>query len=219
VIVIAKEDSMIHGKIGASRRMMGVGVMFMALVGCQGTGTTDEQSAKQDEPGQSQTAAQEDPVKRGEYLVTIGGCNDCHTPLQMGPNGPAPDMTRMLSGHPETLPLTMPDMMTDPNWMLLGSSTATAYAGPWGLTFAINLTPDETGLGVWTEKMFIDALRTGKHMGVGRPIFPPMPWQAYARMTDEDLKAIFAYLQSVPPIKNQAPQYIAAPGAAAPPQH
>lgn len=210
---------MIHGMIRARGRMLsGVGVMLTALVGCQGTGTTEKQSAEQNEPIESQASAPEDPVKRGEYLVTIGGCNDCHTPLQMGPNGPSPDMTRMLSGHPENLPLTMP-AMTDPTWMLLGSSTATAYAGPWGLTFAINLTPDETGLGVWTEKMFIDAIRTGKHMGVGRPIFPPMPWPAYARMTDEDLKAIFAYLQTIPPIKNQAPQFIAAPGAGAPPQH
>ncbi len=136
----------------------------------------------------------------------------------MGPNGPEPDMSRMLSGHPENIPLTLPEI-TDPNWMLLGSSTATAYAGPWGLTFAINLTPDDTGLGVWTEQMFVDALRTGRHMGAGRPIFPPMPWPAYGQMTDEDLKAMYAYLRTIPPIKNQVPQFVPRTGAGAPPGH
>jgi mono/diheme cytochrome c family protein len=194
------------------------GLMLVAGIGCQGTGTTEENVSVADERAQTQAAAQEDPVKRGEYLVKIGACNDCHTPLRMGPNGPEPDMSRMLSGHPENIPLTLPEL-TDPNWMLLGSSTATAYAGPWGLTFAINLTPDDTGLGVWTEQMFIDAIRTGEHMGAGRPIFPPMPWPAYAQMTDEDLKAMYAYLRTIPPIKNQVPQFIARTGAGAPPGH
>ena len=208
---------MIKGMIAARwGRVTVVGAALLALGGCQGTGTPQDDAPARTEPVETQPASGEALLARGEYLVTIGGCNDCHTPLKMGPNGPEPDMTRMLSGHPENMPLEMPEM-TDPNWMLLGSSTATAYAGPWGLTFAVNLTPDETGLGVWTEEMFIQALRTGKHMGVGRPIFPPMPWQAYSRMTDEDLRAMFAYLKTVPPIRNQVPQYIPGPAAGAPP--
>jgi len=190
-----------------------VGAALFALSGCQGSGTSQNDAPDRIPAVESQAASGEDLVARGEYLVTIAACNDCHTPLKMGPNGPEPDMTRMLSGHPEDMPLEMPEL-TDPNWMLLGAATATAYAGPWGLTFAINLTSDETGLGVWTEEMFTQALRTGKHMGVGRPIFPPMPWHAYSHMTDEDLRAMYAYLKTIPPIRNQAPQYIPGPAAA-----
>jgi hypothetical protein len=68
----------------------------------------------------------------------------------------------------------------------------------------MNLTPDkDTGLGSWTEQNFIEAMRTGKHMGKGRPILPPMPWQAIGQLPDEDLKALFAYLKTVPAVKNK----------------
>src|SRR4249920_2821974 len=112
------------------------------------------------------------PAERGKYLVNTAGCNDCHTPLRMGPNGPEPDMTRMLSGHPETVVLPPPPPLTDA-WNNVGSASGTAFAGPWGITFAFNLTPDpETGIGKWREKDFVQAIKTGKHMGVGRPIQP-----------------------------------------------
>ena len=82
----------------------------------------------------------------------------------------------------------------------------TAWIGPWGITYTQILTPDDpTGIGTWTDEIFIKALRTGKHMGIGRPIMPPMPWQTIGQSTDEDLKAIFAYLKSLPPIHNQVP--------------
>jgi hypothetical protein len=91
----------------------------------------------------------------------------------------------------------------------------TASSGPWGNTYAANLTPDEnTGLGIWTEEMFIGALRTGRHMGVSRPIQPPMPWQVYGRLPDEDLKAIYAYLRSIPPVHNRVPQPVIADAGA-----
>ncbi len=151
--------------------------------------------------------APEDPVQRGAYLVTILGCNDCHTPLQMGPEGPAPDMSRMLSGHPETPALPPPPALPEGPWNWVGAATSTAFAGPWGITYSPNLTPDSTGLGTWTEEMFVGALKTGKQRGVGRPIMPPMPWQGYAALSEEDLKAIYAYLKTIPPIKNQVPAY------------
>lgn len=151
-------------------------------------------------------------IKRGEYLVKIGGCNDCHTPFTMGPNGPEPDTARLLSGHPAEMKMPPAPALSSP-WMWAGAATNTAFAGPWGVTYAANLTPDEnTGMKVWTEAMFVSAMRTGKHMGVSRPIMPPMPWQAVAAMTDADLKAVYAYLQSIPPIKNDVPLY-APPGA------
>ena len=82
----------------------------------------------------------------------------------------------------------------------------TTWAGPWGVSYAANLTPDPTtGLGAWNEQMFIGALRNGKHMGSGRPVLPPMPWQAFRNFTDADLKAIFAYLRTLKPIKNAVP--------------
>jgi hypothetical protein len=91
-----------------------------------------------------------------------------------------------------------------------GAATNTAFAGPWGVTFAANLTPDKnTGLGIWDEAMFVQTMRAGKHWGQGRPIQPPMPWQAYGKMTDEDLKSVFAYLRSIPAVHNYVPEYAA----------
>jgi mono/diheme cytochrome c family protein len=145
-------------------------------------------------------------LARGQYLVTIGGCNDCHTPLKMGPKGPEPDMSRMLSGHPEQFVVTAPAKMTSDQWMMASAPTNTAHSGPWGVSFTANLTPDEnTGLGIWTEEMFIKTLRTGRHMGASREILPPMPWFNYGKMTDEDLKAVYAYLRSIPPVHNRVP--------------
>jgi cytochrome c553 len=144
------------------------------------------------------------PVQRGEYIVTAGFCHDCHTPLKEGPNGPEPDMTRALSGHPENMKVSMPKLSTE--WPVSASPTFTAWAGPWGVSFTANLTPDSnTGIGVWTEDVFIRAMREGQHMGGGRPILPPMPWVWVRKYSDDDLKAIFAYLKSLKPIENRVP--------------
>jgi mono/diheme cytochrome c family protein len=162
---------------------------FVAVVACEQT---------------SQQAAAPSPVERGKYLVTTMGCNDCHTPWKLGEKGPEPDMSRMLSGHPQGEKLPPP--VVQPPWGVVGSLDMTAWAGPWGISYTQNLTPDEeTGTGAWTEQNFIQALRTGKHLGSGRDILPPMPWMWYGKMSDEDLKAIFAYLRTIPPIKNQVP--------------
>jgi hypothetical protein len=149
-------------------------------------------------------------------LVNVMGCNDCHTPWKMGAQGPQPDMSRMLSGHPEVLVMPpAPDLGKGP-WSWAGAGTMTAFAGPWGVSFAANLTPDkETGLGSWGEEMFTQALRSGRHQGRGRPILPPMPWPNLAATTNEDLHAIFTYLRTLPAIRNQVPQPVD-PGAEAP---
>jgi len=145
-------------------------------------------------------------IARGQYLVTVGGCNDCHTPFKMGPKGPEPDMSRMLSGHPEQFVIVAPAKMPSPEWMVASSPTNTAHSGPWGVSFSANLTPDQnTGLGIWTEDMFITALRTGRHMGASREILPPMPWFNYGKMTDDDIKAVYAYLRSIPAVHNRVP--------------
>ncbi len=144
-------------------------------------------------------------IERGKYLVELGGCNDCHSPKVMGKNGPMIDLSKPLSGAPSTNPVPpVPAGVLGPGgWGALASMDLTTWAGPWGVSFSRNLTPDkETGLGSWTEAMFIKALRTGKDMGEGRPILPPMPWESIGKSTDSDLKAIFAYLKSLKPIHN-----------------
>jgi len=159
-------------------------------------------------------ATAQSAVERGRYLVTVAGCNDCHTPFKMGPKGPEPDMSRMLSGHPESFQMPPAPAAQGP-WIWSGAATNTAFAGPWGVSYATNLTPDEnTGIGVWSEDTFVKTLRTGRHWGVARPILPPMPWQNYSRMSDEDLKAIYAYLRSLSPVHNRVPPPVIAEDAA-----
>jgi hypothetical protein len=145
------------------------------------------------------------PVERGKYLVMVGGCNDCHTPKIFTANGPIFDTTRLLSGHPagSPLPAVPKGVLAPTGWGAMTTNHMTAWAGPWGVSFAYNLTPDmATGLGGWTEDTFIKTLREGKFMGLSRPILPPMPWQSIGQMSDDDLKAIFAYLKTLPPISN-----------------
>lgn len=145
-------------------------------------------------------------VTRGAHLVETMGCNDCHTPWKMGPRGPEPDMTRALTGHPAELVMPPPPKLPPGPWLWLGAATNTAYAGPWGVSFAANLRPDpETGLGKWTPEMFIATMRNRRHEGKGRPLLPPMPAQMIAALPDEDIRAIFAFLQSLPPVKNRVP--------------
>ena len=161
--------------------------------------------AKQAAP--STSAAAQSAVERGKYLVTIGGCHDCHTPKKIGPTGPEPDMSKMLSGHPESAGVPKP-FKPQPGlpWTTHTNDHLTAWSGAWGVSFAANLTPDmNTGLGIWTEDMFVAALKQGKHMGKSRPILPPMPWNWYGQLPDDELKAMFAYLKSIPAVPNRVP--------------
>jgi hypothetical protein len=181
-----------------------IGASIMAFIGCE---------TKTD-------LAEKNPVERGKYLVIVGGCDDCHSPKIQGPGGvPMPDSTRLLSGQPQDMPYPIwaPEDLQQNNTMAMTNQMLTAWAGPWGVSFAMNLTPDkETGLGEWTEETFIQAIRTGKHQGQpnGRDILPPMPWFNFRQMSDSDLKAIWVYLRSLPPIKNQVPTPI--PSTSAP---
>lgn len=162
----------------------------------------------------TEVAAEASPEERGEYLVNTMGCHDCHTPKVIGPNGPMLDTTRLLSGHPASIPLPPADTAVLKNWVLF-FPTLTAAVGPWGTSFSANITSDVTGIGEWTEAQFFKALREGKHKGLdgGRPIMPPMPWEAFRNVKDDDLKAIFAYLKSTKPVSNVVPAYIPPAGA------
>ena len=148
--------------------------------------------------------SQNDMVERGKYLVdAVAACGHCHTPRA----GAEYNMAMYLAGHPANASHPRYDInMMQQSIFLLASPLLTAFSAPFGTSFSSNLTPDkETGLGEWTEKMFIDAMRTGYHQGNkdNRKIFPPMPTKHYAQMTDADLKAIWAYLKSIKPVKNE----------------
>src|SRR5688500_4113844 len=165
-------------------------------------------------PAAPKPAADSSRVERGRYLVSVMRCNDCHTPFKMGPRGPEPDMSRALTGHPAELLMPPPPKLPEGPWLWLAAATNTAFAGPWGVSFTANLTPDpETGLGKWTEEMFIATMRTGRHEGKGRPILPPMPYPMLAALTDDDIRAVFAYLQSLKPVRNRVPAPIDPPEA------
>lgn len=154
-----------------------------------------------------QSAQQEDLVKRGEYLVTIMGCNDCHSPKKMGPNGPEIIPELQLSGYPSDRPIVKLDHPMIKEGFGMFYPDLTAAAGPWGVSFAANLTPDETGIGSWSEEQFKKALTEGKFKGLDgtRMLLPPMPWFNLTEMKDEDVKAVFAYLKSLKPVKNVVP--------------
>ena len=151
-----------------------------------------------------------DKLKRGEYLVTIMGCDDCHTPKKMGPQGPEPDMDKRFAGHPAQMPLGTIDAAVLKDWVLFNQTT-TAFVGPWGVSYAANLTPDQSGIGSWSEAQFFKAMREGKYKGLdsSRPLLPPMPWPSFKHANDEDLQAIFAYLKTVKAINNVVPANVA----------
>jgi mono/diheme cytochrome c family protein len=195
---------LLNNRIQAARTFAACAGLLIAIAatGCQGEADAVAKAA----PAASS-------AERGKYLVTIAGCGDCHTPLKMGANGPEPDRSRLFSGHPADLVMPPAPAAQGP-WLWSGAATSTAFAGPWGVSYAANLTPDrETGIGIWKEEQFVKAMRTGRHWGEGRPILPPMPWQGIAAMSDDDLKAVFAYLQSVPPVRNAVPNAVLAPAA------
>jgi hypothetical protein len=149
-------------------------------------------------------------IDRGKYMVTIIGCNDCHSPKIMTDHGPEPDPSRLLSGHmkEEKLPPVGENAGKD-GWVKFNMNL-TAAVGPWGTSFAANLTPHETGIGAWNFKQFKTAIQKGKYKGLeeSRMLLPPMPWQMYKNIEEDDLKAIFAYLKSLPPVNNLVPQPI-----------
>lgn len=144
-------------------------------------------------------------IKRGAYLVTIGACHDCHSPKVMTPEGPRIDTSRLLSGHPSEQPV--PDIPQDARQWVLFDMGLTAFVGPWGASFSANLTPDDTGIGNWTFEQFETAIRRGKSKGLetNRDLLPPMPWEMYRHLTDEDLRSIFVYLKSIKPVNNVVP--------------
>lgn len=188
-------------------------VFSFYLFSCNDSKTAKEESTSGTE---SKTMSKEEMIKRGDYMVTTGSCNDCHSPKVFTAQGPVPDSTKLLSGHQagSPLPPINAKSLQPGNWMLMAADI-TAFVGPWGISYTANLTPDSaTGIGAWSEATFINTIRSGKHLGNGRDILPPMPWQFISKMTDDDLKSVYAYLMSLPAISNRVPGPVPPPEAA-----
>jgi hypothetical protein len=176
-----------------------IGIISIALVAC-----TDSAAKTNDGPV---VISQDSLVKRGSYLVNGMGCDDCHSPIKMGPQGPELDKEKRFGGHPAGSPTGKinTSVMND-GWVLFNMG-ATSYVGPWGQSYAANISSDETGIGTWTEEQFMRAIREGKSKGLkeGRPLMPPMPWSVYKNLSDTDLTAIFAFLKTTKPVENRVP--------------
>lgn len=179
-----------------------------AFVACNNKGEASTSATNTPQEAAKPSLSNEDWVKRGEYLVKITGCNDCHSPKKPGPNGPELIPELMLSGHAKNTPEPKPDQALAAQGISMFAPDLTVAVGPWGTTYSANLTPDSTtGIGSWTEEQFKTALTQGKYKGqvAGRMLLPPMPWFNYAKMADEDVKAIFMYLKSIKPVSNVVP--------------
>ena len=175
-------------KKGILAGTLGVGVM-LGVAGLLAQSGTAKPAAK---PASADAAK----IARGKYLMTVGACNDCHSP-KLDPQQ-HPDPKRPFSGRPQTTQAPS----QNPN-EIHASLDLTAWSGPWGISYGANLSPDpETGLAKrYTEASFIKTLRTGKKPE-GEDLLPPMPWELYKVFSDDDIKAIWAYLQTIPAIKN-----------------
>ena len=148
-------------------------------------------------------------VKRGGYLVSIMGCDDCHSPKNMTAQGPVVDMDHRLSGYPAQRPMMKVDQNAIKSGWTLFNGDLTSAVGPWGVSFSANITSDpKTGIGNWTEEQFKKALTQGKAKGLdkSRSLLPPMPWQNFSNLHDEDIRAIYLYLLSLKSVENIVPE-------------
>ncbi|WP_282018222.1 hypothetical protein [Salegentibacter mishustinae] len=144
---------------------------------------------------------------RGKYLVEIIGCHDCHSPKKMGEQGPELISELAFSGYQSNKSLPELNKETLKNGWILMNPDLTAFIGPWGVSYSSNLTPHETGLGSWNFKQFKRAMVEGKYKGQadGRSLLPPMPWQNFKNIEEEDLRAMYMYLKSLEPVDNVVP--------------
>ncbi|HYQ56950.1 MAG TPA: hypothetical protein VEP89_06330, partial [Draconibacterium sp.] len=157
----------------------------LLLIGCMvltlltSSCTNSSSSAETDQKEAAITG--EELVVRGEYLVTIMGCNDCHSPKRMGANGPELIPELLLSGYPSERPILDFDKNLTSEGFAVFYPDLTGSAGPWGISFAANLTPDATGIGTWTVDQFKKALMEGKFKGLDgtRQLLPPMPYENF----------------------------------------
>jgi len=181
---------------------------FSAVAGFSACNNGNPKSTSANDADSTRFGGYASQEELGEHLVLIAGCHDCHTPKKMTAQGPEPDFALALSGHPSKMPAPEVDRKEMESKGLAVTQTLTSWVGPWGVSYAANLTSDATGIGEWEESNFMTAIRKGKHKGTEteRTILPPMPWQMISNMTDDELKAVFAYLKSTKPINNIVPE-------------
>jgi hypothetical protein len=182
-------------------------IVFLLLIACQPQ-TSQNNNIEENISETYELLGYTSKVEWGKHIVAITGCNDCHSPKIMTDMGPAVNPELLLSGHPSaSLPPQIDREVNEKNGYATCNSSLTSWVGPWGISYAGNLTPDATGIGNWKEDNFSRAMREGKFKGMenGRTLLPPMPWQEFVHMTDDEISAIFAYLMSLPPIKNIVP--------------
>lgn len=183
---------------------------LILLTGCQDGKKEYTEKTESEEMGMTQEAL----VERGEYLVNIIGCDHCHTPKKFTDDGPVPDMDRRLMGFPSTdsIAAINKDVLGPGKWMMMNGEL-TAFVGPWGVSFGGNITSDDTGIGTWSYEQFKKAMTEGKYKGMdeSRPIMPPMPWESFRLLEENDLKSIYEFLKSTKPIENVVPAYIPPP--------
>jgi len=189
------------------RKILVASLFVAAVVTACKKETSENTETVKTETQESSVMSQQEMIVRGKYLVTIGGCHDCHTPKVMTDKGPALDTTRLLSGHNKDEKLPLLDKNAGKDGWARFTMGLTAAVGPWGTSFAANLTPHDTGIGSMTFEQFETVLRRGKYKGMdgSRDLLPPMPWFNFIDAKEEDLRAIFAYLKSLPPVDNQVP--------------
>jgi hypothetical protein len=199
--VAVDKPSMVQQVIVVTRVIIALVLTALLLFSCA---RPQDQSPVSSAAAAPMPATNEQMIERGAYMVTIMGCNDCHSPKIMTAEGPVPDTSRLLSGHPSEEKL--PPVPANLPWMYF-SPGLTAAVGPWGASFSANLTPDPLGLGGWSFDQFKIDITHGRYRGIegGRPLLPPMPWQNLVNIQDEDARAIFAYLQSLKPVPNRVP--------------
>jgi mono/diheme cytochrome c family protein len=184
-------------------------VVFISSLLFTGCGNNPNQANTQSKTQvKKDTLTQEQLIQRGDYLITIMGCHDCHSPKSMGQQGPEIIDSLALSGYPsgrKIQPVTFP--LIKQGWSVFNPDL-TSSTGPWGTSFSANLTSDQTGTGNWTEDNFKRALKEGKYKGLegSRTLLPPMPWTNFRNLADEEIKAMFAYLKSTKPVNNIVPQ-------------
>jgi hypothetical protein len=187
-----------------------VACLLFSIYSCKEKEDEYAEKTENEEQGMTQEAL----VKRGEYLVNIIGCDHCHTPKIFTENGPVPDMDRRLMGFPATDSIAEinKDVLGPGKWMMMNGEL-TAFVGPWGVSFGANITSDDTGIGTWSYDQFKKAMTEGKYKGMenGRPIMPPMPWESFQMLEENDLKSIYEFLQTTKPIENVVPAYIPPP--------
>jgi mono/diheme cytochrome c family protein len=179
-----------------------VACLVFTIYGCTNPKPIDHQTS-------SDTLSGKKLIDRGQYLVIITGCNDCHSPKRFGANGPEIDSSTRLSGFPSIRPIPEFPVSEIKKGHIVVNEDATAAMGPWGTSFAANISSDATGIGNWKEEQFKNAMTHGKFKGLdgSRMLMPTMPWPNFAIMNDEDLKAIFAYLKSTRPVNNNVPAF------------